>query len=154
MSALPLVVRAAEPGDAPHLLPLIGAHAQFEGTVASVTLEELAALLATEQPPTRIMVAARGGHLLGYAAMTYDFSLWRARIWAHLDCLFVVETARGQGVGAHLLDAAITYARNTKADEIEWQTPLDNAPAIAFYRHHGASSAPKMRFKFALAHKE
>lgn len=154
MSTLAPAIRIAGPGDATRLLPLIRAHAQFEGTVASVTLEELAALLATEQPPTRIIVAARGGHLLGYAAMTSDFSLWRARRWAHLDCLFVVESARGQGVGALLLAAAIAHARSAKADQIEWQTPLDNAPAIAFYRHHGASAAPKMRFVFALTHEE
>ena len=154
MSTLSLVIRAAEPGDAARLLPLIRAHAQFEGTVAGVSLEELAAVLGAEQPPTHIMVAAQGAHLLGYAAMTCDFSLWRARRWAHLDYLFVVESARGQGVGAKLLAAAIVYARSINADRIEWQTPLDNAPAIAFYLHHGASGAPKMRFEFALAHQE
>ncbi len=151
MIAAAIEIRLARPDDAAALLALICAHASFEGATASITQAELAGMLAAETPPTHIMVAALGDELLGYAAITRDFSLWRARHWAHLDCLFVAEAVRGQAIGTRLLDTALAHARGIEADRIEWQTPLSNKPAIAFYRHYGACGAPKMRFALPLA---
>lgn len=36
---------------------------------------------------------------LGYTAVTFDDSLWRGRLWAHLDCLFVRLVDRNRGTG-------------------------------------------------------
>ncbi|MDE2404535.1 MAG: GNAT family N-acetyltransferase [Sphingomonadales bacterium] len=143
-------IRPASTGDGEELLALIHAHAAFEQSCATITSKELAALLAAPSPRTTLLVAAAPGHLLGYAALTTDFSLWRARYWAHLDCLFVHAEHRGQSVGRRLLTAAAELARSRGADRLEWQTPEWNTPAIHFYRSCGAAGIAKVRFTLPL----
>ena len=84
--------------------------------------------------------------IVGYAAVTFEWSLWRARTYGHLDCLFVAERARGRGLGSKLLEAAIGLVSTEGADRVEWQTPAWNEDAIRFYLRHGAESADKKRF--------
>ena len=102
-------------------------------------------IVAGDDPPIRLLVAESLGVLLGYAAVTFDWSLWRARRYGHLDCLFVAEDARRNGVGAKLLDQVARLATAEGADRLEWQTPAWNEDAVRFYIRHGAESADKKR---------
>jgi GNAT superfamily N-acetyltransferase len=143
---LSLTVRAASTGDAAQLYGLIQDHASFERTTASLTELELKAIIASSQPPTWLVVAESKGAIVGYFAVSFDWSLWRARPYGHLDCLFVAEDVRGKGVGAKLLDAAVWLASRERADRLEWQTPAWNKDAIRFYLRQGAEGADKKRF--------
>lgn len=142
-------IRRAVPEDAPDLLALIEAHAAFERAHAGIGERRLGELLASDQAPVTIWVASTP-ELVGYAALTTDFSLWRGRYWAHLDCLFVRDAWRGQGCGRELLATARSAARADGADRLEWQTPSWNEPAIRFYRREGAIAADKARFCMTL----
>ncbi len=141
----------AETADSKQLLRLIGEHARYEQGKASLSLEQLQGVLAAKSSPVSILVAKGPSGLLGYAAVTFDYSLWRGAIWAHLDCLFVRAEMRGKRIGAALLDAANTLAREGRADRLEWQTPAWNQRAAAFYEREGASIEPKLRFTLHLA---
>ncbi len=141
-----LTVRTASSADAAQLYELIQEHAAFERTTASLTVAELGSILASGQPPTRLLVAESQDVIVGYSALTFDWSLWRARSYGHLDCLFVAEDVRGHGVGAMLLDAAVRLASEAGADRMEWQTPAWNEGAVRFYLRQGAESADKKRF--------
>ncbi|RVU02139.1 GNAT family N-acetyltransferase [Novosphingobium umbonatum] len=141
-----IVIRQAEIGDCTGLNGLIIAHAAFEHGQASLSHDDLLTLLTEPCPASRIIVAASSTALLGYAALTVDFSLWRARYWAHLDCLFVHEDCRGQAIGGRLFDAAKALARTLGVDSMEWQTPSWNENAAGFYRAKQASCTHKMRF--------
>ncbi|WP_439596311.1 GNAT family N-acetyltransferase [Falsiroseomonas sp.] len=139
-------IRPAWPGDAAPLHRLVQDHARFEQARAPLTLAELAALLAADPPPIRLLVAEGAGRILGYAAITFDWSLWRARPYGHLEGLFVAAESRGAGLGARLLHAARDAVAAAGADRLEWQTPAWNADAIRFYRRAGAVPAEKTRF--------
>lgn len=143
-------VRGAQVADAPQLHEMITEHAAFERAWASVSVEELQSLLAAAKPPVAIFVAAGTAKLLGYCAITFDYSLWRARRWAHLDCLFVREGNRGKSVGRALLAHAQRFASDAGADRLEGQTPGWNARGVAFYQREGAKIAGKVRFHFGL----
>lgn len=104
-------VRHAGPRDDVALLALIRAHALFEQAEATIDGEALAELLANPAPPCLLFVAAQGGGLVGYAALTLDFALWRGRWWGHLDCLYVEAAERGLAIGPKLLRAAAEAAR-------------------------------------------
>jgi GNAT superfamily N-acetyltransferase len=140
-----VALRAALPHDAADLFRLIQDHAAFEQSAASLTLRDLENILA-EAAPARLIVADDAGVLLGYAAITFDWSLWRAHRFGHLDCLFVAQAARGRGIGKRLLDEAVRHARSEGVDRLEWQTPTWNEDAIRFYVREGAHCASKMRF--------
>lgn len=134
-------IRRAVPQDCTTLFGLIAAHARFERSVATLTLSEFRSILANDEPQVTVFLGVRGGDVLGFAALTFDFALWRARRWAHLDCLFVRDDSRGFGLGA-----AADHARACGADRMEWQTPAWNERAIAFYHQAGAQDTVKVRF--------
>ncbi len=139
-------IRTAFLKDAAQLLDLIQRHAAFEKAAARVTQADLAALLAHQKPPTHLIVAEDETALIGYAAVTFDYALWSASSFAHLDCLFVAESARGQGIGKQLFERAKLFAAEVWAERMEWQTPAWNLDAIRFYEREGGIGQPKMRF--------
>lgn len=141
-----VAIRHAVPDDCARLLCLIADHARFERSEATLAAPDLLSILQSDTPPVILFVAAGVENLLGFAALTFDFSLWRARRWAHLDCLFVREDCRGLRIGESLMVATIQHARDAGADRMEWQTPEWNSRAIAFYRRIGAEDTPKVRF--------
>ena len=140
-----LIVRAATFDDVVQLHALVREHAAFERNAASLTVSDLEVIVAGDDPPIRLLISEREGVLLVYAAVTFDWSLSRARRYGHLDCLFVAEDARGKGVGAKLLDEVARLASAEGADRLEWQTPAWNEDALRFYLRHGAESADKKR---------
>lgn len=144
-------IKAAEASDATAILGLVEAHAAFEREVASLSLNKLQAILLADSPPTRLLVAEGDTAIVGYAAVTFDFSLWRGRSYGHLDCLFVAASARGCGNGKQLLDAAMEIAQAEGVDRLEWQTPVWNSDAIRFYQRTGALGVTKQRFVMALS---
>ncbi|AFL52577.1 N-acetyltransferase [Sinorhizobium sp. BJ1] len=134
------------PEDAAQLLDLIRQHALFERATARVTEAGLVSILSTDKPLTHLIVAEDGKSLIGYAAVTFDYALWTVCRFAHLDCLFVRETARGQGIGKRLFERACLLAEEDGAERIEWQTPSWNLDAIRFYQREGGTGQPKIRF--------
>lgn len=145
-----ILVRDACLADVEPLLDLIGQHAAFEKTRASVTGPTLAALIAAEAAPMRLFVAVEDARLAGYAALGFDYGLWHGARHAHLDCLFVAADFRGMGLGRRLLAQAVDIARRAGVARIEWQTPAWNEDAIRFYRREGAEAVAKMRFSLPL----
>ncbi|WP_298192426.1 GNAT family N-acetyltransferase [Novosphingobium sp.] len=129
---------------------MIHAHTAFERAEATLDVAALAALLADPVPPCQVLIAERGEVLLGYAALTFDYALWRGSRWAHLDCLYVRATHRGQAIGQRLLHAACAAAKAEGADRMEWQTPEWNERATAFYCRIGAAMTAKTRFALVL----
>jgi GNAT superfamily N-acetyltransferase len=150
MNEVSVAIRRAVPEDCTGLLGLIAEHALFEGCEATLTGSDLLAILQSGRPPVILFVASAVDELFGFAALTVDFSLWRGRRWAHLDCLFVREDSRGGKLGEKLIRAATDHARRIGADRMEWQTPVWNGRAVAFYRRIGADDTMKVRFAMAL----
>ncbi|GJE17732.1 GNAT family N-acetyltransferase [Methylobacterium marchantiae] len=139
-------VRKAMVPDATALLNLVQAHAAFERGVAPLSLDDLETILSADNPPTHLLVAEAHTALVGYAAVTLDFSLWQGCPYGHLDCLFVVARARGRGIGRQLFNAAVRLVQAEDVDRLEWQTPVWNSDAIRFYLRIGAIGVTKERF--------
>lgn len=145
-----LAIRKAGPDDCASLLGLIAAHAAFECGEATITHGDLDVILRAPPQDIGILVAVDQAMLVGYAALTLDFSLWRGHRWAHLDCLFVHENHRGRSIGRQLLAAAKSAAHAMGADRMEWQTPIWNEAAIRFYTSQNAQTSAKIRFSITL----
>ncbi|GAA2831622.1 GNAT family N-acetyltransferase [Aminobacter aminovorans] len=139
-------IRKALPKDAAQLLDLIRQHALFERATECVNEADLVAILDAREPPTHLIVAEDERTLIGYAALTFDYALWTAGRFAHLDCLFVYENARGQGIGKQLFDHVGLLTEEAGVERMEWQTPLRNLDAIRFFEREGGVGQPKMRF--------
>ncbi|MEM6795483.1 MAG: GNAT family N-acetyltransferase [Acidobacteriota bacterium] len=140
-------IRAAE---LPELLELCAEHAAYERSSFEVggQIERWRRDLASER--LRVWVAAGAERLEGFAAVSLEYSTWRAESYLHLDCLYVRESARGRGWGSRLLAAAREHAESAGCREIQWQTPPWNEKAVEFYSARGASAQPKLRFSLAI----
>lgn len=147
-SASGVVIVVAGPEHASVLLPLIAAHALFERADATCTEEALRRAL-TE--PGAVLFAwlalNEEGRPIGYATATPDFSTWSGKPFLHLDCLYLIGSARGAGVGSLLFGAVKLFAARRGMDELQWQTPDWNVAAERFYLKRGASVTTKRRFR-------
>lgn len=143
-------VRRAVPDDAAELLEMIRAHVLFEGGTATVSLAQLEALLRHREPPSQVWIAMSKSSPVGYAALTLDYALWSGALFSHLDCLFIRPEQRGNGLGTALVHAVADAARSGGAARLEWQTPVWNERAAAFYNRLGATGQEKRRFTLPL----
>ena len=139
-------IRRATGRDARLIAEFIAEHAQYERSEARPDPRQLAAALDGLPPRLQVWLAEDGGETLGYAAVTEDFSTWRAAPFLHLDCLFVRERHRNRGAGAALFREAERHARERGLQRLEWQTPQWNRDAIRFYERMGGLCEVKARF--------
>lgn len=83
--------------------------------------------------PTRGMVAARDGEVVGFAHFrTYPRTL-SGNSACFLDDLFVAPAARGHGVGRSLIGAVSSLAEKAGWDFVRWVTARDNHQAQRLY---------------------
>ena len=136
-SPVPYEIRTAVPNDLPRLIDLIADHADFERQKVNRAhlAENLPRYLFGADARLSVMVAGRGGKLVGYGAASY-----------------LAPQSRGAGLGARMLAAFENLARQQNLGWMEWQTPDWNIDAARFYERNGARALPKLRFAKTLSH--
>jgi GNAT superfamily N-acetyltransferase len=103
----------------------------------------LAARAATDDP-------AGAAELLGYACLYWHLSSLAAAETVLMNDLFVLESARGKGVGRALIEASATVARERGAHSLEWATAPDNTRAQALYDTTGAAQETWLSYELSL----
>ena len=71
--------------------------------------------------------------LLGLTHFFYHPATWTLRSRCYLEDLFVVEHARGHGVGRRLIEAVIADAQSVDAERVYWMTQPGNTAARRLY---------------------
>jgi GNAT superfamily N-acetyltransferase len=143
MSAAPVTIRRAVPGDEAAILRLIVALAVYE--------REPDAVHATEASLTEALFGERGhvtahlaeidGEVVGLALWFLNFSTWTGKPGLYLEDLFVDERARGSGAGSALLRTLAAEAVAAGCARMEWAVLDWNENAMGFYRSIGADRA-------------
>ncbi|WP_374348457.1 N-acetyltransferase family protein [Chitinimonas sp.] len=150
MSTSTLSVRLAGPDDALALVPLCAAHAHYEQIDYRPAghAQRLADAIAAQR--VWIWVAEDEREFRGYAAASREFSTLTATSYLHLDCLYVDADHRGQQLGARLLAAVKSKAKDLACTQLQCQTPDWNSRALRFYEREGATRLVKSRLYWAL----
>jgi GNAT superfamily N-acetyltransferase len=92
-----------------------------------------------EDPGTAFLLASPDADSppMAVAQVRFRYGIW----WAAEDCLledlFVMEEARGSGLGRALVERVIDLARERGCRRIELDANEDNAAALALYRSFG-----------------
>jgi GNAT superfamily N-acetyltransferase len=73
------------------------------------------------------------GELLGFAHYLFHRSTWARNRYCYLEDLFVLENARGRGLGGALIEAVYAKAEAAGASRVYWLTQSSNAQARALY---------------------
>lgn len=141
-------IRFAEKADMPQIIALCAAHAAYEKSAYDPAGKEerLASALFGERPLLYCLVAEKAGKLLGYATYMYQYSTWDAEQYVYMDCLYLHDAYRSQGIGKELMLAIKETANSSGCQLIQWQTPDFNEGAIRFYQRMGAYAKAKERF--------
>jgi GNAT superfamily N-acetyltransferase len=147
-----MLIREAVHTDYSALHELFLEHAGYEGADlrAVASPERIHDLLLDPERPVKCLVLEAAGGLAGYGTATLEYSTWRARKYLHMDCLYLRPWARRQGFGRRMVWELCGWARSRGLAHAEWQTPLRNEGAIAFYLALGAHKLIKARFSLAL----
>lgn len=122
------------------LLPLIAAYQRFY-EVEEIDEERNRTFFRRFLAPSEdglLLGARRGGLLLGYACLYWHFSSLEAVESVLMNDLYVIEEARGEGVGRTLIEATAEVARERGVPYIEWATAPDNHTAQGLYDSTGA----------------
>jgi GNAT superfamily N-acetyltransferase len=129
--------RRAEAADAPALISLICALADFEKLTPpdADAQARLAADGFGEKPRFEawLAIVPERGEPVGYALLFETYSTFLARPTLYLEDIFVLPDFRGRGIGSAFLEHCIALARERGCGRMEW-TCLDwNTKAQSVY---------------------
>ncbi|UZR97737.1 GNAT family N-acetyltransferase [Chondrinema litorale] len=143
-------IRFAENKDIYAIIDLCKAHTAYEKADynAENKAESLEKLLFATDSVLKCLVVEADKEIVGYATFTKQVSTWDADYYIYLDCLFIQEHARGNGIGKQIMFAIKDYACSVGCSAVQWQTPDFNKRAIKFYKELGATSKTKERFSW------
>lgn len=86
-----------------------------------------------DSPYNVLIVGDDGGRIVGYAAA----QALDGNDTADIHNIAIIETERGKGLGAELLDALLDWARSRGATAFMLEVRADNAVAQSLYRSRG-----------------
>lgn len=143
-----MLIRRVEERDMDQLIDLCALHAVYEKSEYDRLnkKDRLHNQLFTMKDSLQCIVAESQGKLLGYVTFIKQYSTWDADHYVYLDCIYLKEESRGQGIGSKLMQLVKAYAEQQNCFQVQWQTPDFNHKAIKFYHNLGAVSKTKERF--------
>jgi len=136
----PMVIREAGGNDYPRVMELALALARHvEDPDPGGSADEVRATACGSHPWFECLVAEVDGRIVGFVSFCrrFEMHLLRRSLW--IGDLFIVEDARGQGIGRSLLAAAASRAVALGCDSIVLEVWRHNSLALAFYERLGAS---------------
>ena len=136
---MPPIVRRAKIEDCPRMLELVNELALYERAPHEVTVsaEHFAESGFGSNPVWWAFVAEEDGVINGFALYYIRYSTWKGQKM-YLEDSIVTEAARGRGLGALLMDALISEAKERNFQGITWQVLDWNEPALNFYKKFNA----------------
>ncbi|HET6522773.1 MAG TPA: GNAT family N-acetyltransferase [Geminicoccaceae bacterium] len=140
-------IRPARPEDAEAIVRLAALLEAEEGTGACrLRPEHVRAHGFGEGRLFSVLVAERGGGLVGYALFYPSFDVTHAAKGFYLNDLFVVPAERGRRTGRALMRAVARACFAQGGQYLFWNALASNARARGFYRHLGAREEPVVTF--------
>jgi GNAT superfamily N-acetyltransferase len=135
-----VAVRQARHDDAPRILVLVDALADYERLPRpdAGARERLRRDGFGPSPRFELLVGERDGATVGYALFFETYSSFLARPTLYLEDLFVHPDHRKCGLGLALFRAVATEAVRRECGRMEWAVLTWNRLAIDFYERLGA----------------
>lgn len=133
------LIRPATPADAATIVSLVQALALYENEPLSSVKITPADVLRDgfgNERRFEALIAELHGEPVGFALFFHNYSTWEGRAGIYVEDLFVLERARGHGLGRQLITAlaAIADARGCKRLDLN---VLDWNPTREFYHRIG-----------------
>ena len=142
------LIRKIEKTDLDDLMLLIEEHTAYEQADynSDGKKERLSEVLFKENSPLNCWMVEVDNEINGFCSFTFDYSTWDAASFLYMDCLYLREKCRGLGIGSAIIKKLELVAKEQGCVNLQWQTPVFNTLAIAFYKKAGATAKDKVRF--------
>jgi GNAT superfamily N-acetyltransferase len=127
----------AGPDDIEPLLDLAKRFHGEEGRGLEAAGEAALRGIVSGEPLARCWIVRRADRPVGYLVLTLGFSVEYGGRDGFIDDLYLVESERGHGVGAALLEFAIGAAREFGIRTLHLEVDPLNEPASRLYRSRG-----------------
>lgn len=133
------LIRPATPADAATIVSLVQALAIYENeplTSVKITPEDVLRDGFGPERRFEALIAELDSEPVGFALFFHNYSTWEGRAGIYVEDLFVLERARGHGLGRQLITAlaSIADARGCKRLDLN---VLDWNPTREFYHRIG-----------------
>jgi GNAT superfamily N-acetyltransferase len=143
-----VVIRRATAADAPAMLALIRALAEYE-KLEPPDAEAEARLVRDafgEKPRFDVYLAEVDGRAVGYAFLLETYSTFLARPTLYIEDIFVLPEYRGKRVGDALFRRCVAVAKERGCGRIEWVTLDWNVNAQNFFKRYGSQHLKEWYF--------
>ena len=114
-------------------------HMSFDEEAARAALRAV----LSDESLGRIFLIHSGGHLAGYFALTFCFSLEFHGRFGLLDELYIREQCRGQGLGRRAEALATTICKDEGLAALRLEVGKDNTAAKSLYSRLGFNVEPR-----------
>ncbi|MEI6700949.1 MAG: GNAT family N-acetyltransferase [Actinomycetota bacterium] len=121
----------------------------YETSRSASSIQMVWERLTTSPPMILGLLAERDGAVIGLAHFHVQTSTWADHGICYLEDLFVLPSARGQGVASLLINRVVALAREHGCSEVTWITRSDNVVARRLYDQL-ASLSPFVRYEIDL----
>lgn len=151
MSEHTLEIRPPGDADLDELITLLIAQLrEHSNELPDHALARAAAGMMRRPQRGQFLIARHAGELVGFAALSYLWTLERGGRAGWLDELYVVPQRRGQGIGRELLAAALAAARTVGALAVDLEIEIGHERAASLYERAGFSALPRTRMAIEL----
>lgn len=146
------MIRFIQENEINDLISLCAKHAAYEKSSydSKAKKEGLRKALFKEVPDLYCLIVVLDRKIVGYATYMKQYSTWEAQHYIYMDCLFLLEATRGQGIGQKMMERIKQESLNLDCSWIQWQTPDFNIDGKRFYNHLGAVSKSKVRYFWSI----
>ncbi len=134
-----LLIRAADTADLEALIGLLQALFSIEADFRPDPDRQRRGLARLLDEPARagVLVAERGGAVVGMVTAQLVISTAEGGPSAWVEDMVVDEAERGRGIGRRLLDAIEVWAVARGASRLQLLADRENGPALGFYARLG-----------------
>lgn len=144
-------IRKAVSTDISEIIKLMREFAEFEKLTQflEITEKKLSDAIFGEDAFVKCLIAADAEKAVGYAIFFPYFSSFRGQKSVYLEDIYISENYRKFGLGEKILREIARIGKEFGAVRMDFQVLDWNAPAINFYKKHGAEMENAERhFKF------
>jgi len=136
---VPISIRKATAADVEALVPLLADLFSIEADFRPDVERQRRglALLLAAPAQSLVLVAERGGEVVGMVTVQLVVSTAEGAQSGLLEDMVVAPAARGRGIGRRLLEAAEGWTRERGATRLQLLADRENGPALRFYERMG-----------------
>lgn len=138
-----IVFLTASSADLAEVLAMMQAYYTFDGLEYTPEVEAAVASLIAQPEHGKVWLLEYQGHKIGYAVVTYWYSLEFRGKAAFLDEIYLQQDYREQGLGSQVIQSVAEACRSQGIRSLRLEVEHENQRAFHVYQKNGFFAHPR-----------